>query len=110
MKAFSISSSKVHVYNESVNMSKSFNGLTELVRKKFGKYKADSGDLFLFYNNACNYIKILYWDHDGFCIFAKRLPRGQFEIDGVGKSLTLTEMTALVDFAVHTAEQLKEAA
>lgn len=110
MKAFSITSSKVHVYSESVNMSKSFKGLGELVSRKYGKHKVDSGEMFLFYNKAGNYLKILYWNQDGYCIFAKRLPRGAFEIEDCGKVLSLVEMASLVDYAVSVKEDFKKAA
>lgn len=110
MKAFTVSASKVHVFNESVNMSKSFNGLGELVSKKYGKHKVDSGELFIFANRANNYIKILYWDHDGYCIFAKKLPRGTFEFDAYGNTISLSEMNNLVDYAVSVRPTLKKAA
>ena len=39
-----------------------------------------SGHLFLFVNRSRDRIKILFWDHDGFCIFYKRLERGTFQM------------------------------
>lgn len=39
-----------------------------------------AGHLFLFINANRDRIKILFWDHDGFCIFYKRLERGTFQM------------------------------
>ena len=37
-----------------------------------------SGALFVFRGKRANYIKILYWDGNGLCLFSKRLERGRF--------------------------------
>jgi transposase len=37
-----------------------------------------SGHLFLFRSKRGDYLKILYWDGSGLCLFAKRLERGRF--------------------------------
>ena len=39
-----------------------------------------SGHLILFLNRSRDRLKILFWDHDGFCIFYKRLERGTFQL------------------------------
>jgi transposase len=39
-----------------------------------------SGHLFVFLNRQRDYIKVLYWDDGGYCIWSKRLERGTFEL------------------------------
>jgi len=41
-----------------------------------------SGYLFVFLNKRRDYTKILYWDESGYCIWAKRLEAGTFEVPG----------------------------
>ena len=37
-----------------------------------------SGHLFVFRGKRGDYVKILYWDGSGLCLFAKRLEKGRF--------------------------------
>ena len=57
------------------DMRKGFDGLSALVQ---GQLVQDpfSGHLFLFRSKRGDYLKILYWDGSGFCLFAKRLEKG----------------------------------
>lgn len=68
---------RILAFGEPVDMRKSFDGLLGLVR---GELKEDplSDSLFVFINSRGNYLKALYWDRTGFCLFAKRLVRGRF--------------------------------
>jgi transposase len=65
------------LYDEAVDMRKSFEGLSTLVDAAFPG-KLLTGALFLFLNRRRNLIKILVWDGDGFAIWYKRLERGTF--------------------------------
>jgi len=38
-----------------------------------------SGQLFVFRGRRGDRVKILWWDGDGLCLFAKRLERGHFD-------------------------------
>jgi transposase len=67
----------VYVYGQPVNMRKSFTGLYALSRHAL-KRNLLSGDLYVFVNGRGDYLKCLYWDRTGFCIWAKRLERGRF--------------------------------
>lgn len=68
---------RVYMYGSPCDMRKSFNGLTALA-KNVMKMDPLSGHLFVFVNRRGNYLKALYWDRSGFCIWAKRLEQGNF--------------------------------
>lgn len=64
---------------ESVDMRKSFDGLSAAVETVFERNVLD-GHLFLFLNRRRDRIKIIWWDGDGAAIWAKRLERGNYEM------------------------------
>ena len=68
---------QVHLYGAPCDMRKSFDGLTSLAKNEMHKDPL-SGHLFVFVNRRGNYLKALYWDRSGFCIWAKRLEQGRF--------------------------------
>jgi transposase len=77
---FGLSSAvRVYLATEPADMRKSFDGLAALAQ---GVLKLDplSGHLFVFANRRRDRLKILYWDRDGFAVWAKRLERGTFRI------------------------------
>ena len=54
-----------------------FDGLAGFVQTQLAE-DAFSGQLFVFRGRRGDRIKILWWDGDGLCLFAKRLERGRF--------------------------------
>jgi transposase len=54
-----------------------FDGLAGLVQTQLAE-DAFSGQLFVFRGRRGDRIKIIWWDGDGLCLFAKRLERGRF--------------------------------
>ena len=78
---FSNGPRRILAYRRPVDMRKSFDGLIGLVQ---GHLLEDplSGSLFVFLNRRGNYLKLVYWDRTGFCLFAKRLERGRFTLVG----------------------------
>ena len=72
---------RILAYSEPVDMRKAFDGLLGLVKGVLAEDPL-SGSLFVFVNRRKNYLKALYWDRTGFCLFAKRLERGQFRLPG----------------------------
>jgi transposase len=68
---------KVYLACRPTDMRKGFNGLTAEVANvlKFDPY---SGQLFVFRGKRGDYVKIVYWDGSGLCLFAKRLERSRF--------------------------------
>jgi transposase len=76
-------------YSEPVDMRKSFTGLVSVVK---GVLEEDplSGSLFVFVNRRGTYVKALYWDRTGFCLFAKRLERGRFRFPTAARTQELS--------------------
>ena len=58
-------------------MSVCIDGLSMLVQELL-KLDPFSGHLFAFRGRRGGLLKILYWDGQGFCLFAKRLEKGRF--------------------------------
>lgn len=81
---------RILAFREPVDMRKSFDGLIGLVQ---GTLKEDplSGTAFVFFNRRGNYVKLIFWDRTGFCLFAKRLENGRFTLPGEGKKQELSE-------------------
>ncbi|RMD60434.1 MAG: transposase [Planctomycetota bacterium] len=70
---------RVWLYRQPTDMRKSFDGLAALARHALGQDPL-SGELFCFVNRKRTYMKLLYFAGDGFCLWAKRLERGRFEV------------------------------
>lgn len=70
---------RVYVLRHPVRMSKSFDGLAEVVRQEFAKDPL-SGDLFVFLNRRQNALKVLFWHRGGYWIYYRRLERGRFQL------------------------------
>jgi transposase len=73
-------------------MRKSFDGLVAMVKSVLGEDPL-SGSLFVFFNRRGNYLKLVYWDRTGFCLFAKRLERGRFVLPGTERTREVNEQT-----------------
>lgn len=58
-------------------MRKGFDGLSMLAQEVL-KQDPFSGHLFVFRGRQGRLVKILTWDGQGFCLFAKRLEKGRF--------------------------------
>ena len=85
-------------YGRPVDMRKSFDGLVGLVQGVLGEDPL-SGTLFVFFNRRGNYVKLIYWDRTGFCLFAKRLEQGRFRLpsgDGI-QELTERRLQLILD-------------
>ena len=86
---------RILAFSEPVDMRKSFDGLIGLVQ---GALKEDplSGTAYVFFNRRGNYVKLVYWDRTGFCLFAKRLENGRFTLPGDDRKQELSERAFLL--------------
>jgi transposase len=90
---------KVFIACRPIDLRNGFDGLAAKVQQMIG---ADpfSGQLFLFRGKRGDYLKALYWDGSGLCLFAKRLEKGRFVwppiVDGA-VTLTPAQLALLVE-------------
>jgi transposase len=91
---------RVYLCASACDMRKSFDGLHALVTQSM-ELDAFAGHLFVFANRRRDRIKILYWDRDGFAVWAKRLEEGTYAMpfgDSAEKrrEITAAELAALL--------------
>ena len=90
---------KVYLACRPVSMRYGFDGLTAQV---INVLRADpfSGHVFLFRSKRSDYLKCLYYDGSGLCLFAKRLESGKFVwppiVDGC-LTLTPAQLALLIE-------------
>ena len=70
---------RVYLCLSPTDMRRSFDGLHALVRDHL-ELEALAGHLYRFANRRKDRLKILYWDRDGFAIWAKRWEAGRYVI------------------------------
>lgn len=68
---------RVYLAMGPTDMRKGFDGLSVLAQNTL-QQDPFSGHLFVFRGKRGDLVKILYWDGQGFCLFAKRLEKGRF--------------------------------
>jgi transposase len=68
---------RVWVAVGATDMRKGFDGLARLVQESLKK-DPFAGQLFVFRGRRGDLIKVLWWDGQGLCLFAKRLEKGRF--------------------------------
>jgi transposase len=68
---------RVYLAMGPTDMRKGFDGLSMLVQARLAR-DPFSGHLFVFRGKRGDLVKILYWDGQGLCLFAKRLEKGRF--------------------------------
>ena len=91
---------RVYLCLSPCDMRRSFDGLHALVRDHL-ELDAFAGHLYVFSNRRKDRVKILYWNRDGFAIWAKRLEEGSYvipsgELGSRGMEITAEELGALL--------------
>ena len=93
------SSVRVYLAMAPCDMRKSFDTLHALVQESL-ELDAFAGHLFVFANKRRDRVKLLYWDQDGFAIWAKRLESGTYAMpfrEGeYRREITAAELGALL--------------
>lgn len=90
---------RVWLYAHPTDMRKQFDGLAALARNRLDEDPM-SGHLFVFINRRRTYMKVLYFDRGGYCLWSKRLEQGQFNYNaqrGVKQALSWTDLKLLLD-------------
>lgn len=90
---------KVFLACRPIDLRNGFDGLAAKVQQMIG-VDPFSGHLFLFRGKRGDYLKALYWDGSGLCLFAKRLEKGRFVwppiVDGT-MTLSPAQMALLIE-------------
>lgn len=92
---------RVFLGTEPQDFRKSIDGLAGVVQAHLSRDPM-TGDVFVFHNRRRTALKVLYWDHGGFCLVYKRLERGRFRVPHLHATrrevvLTSAEFTALFE-------------
>ena len=81
------------------DMRRGFTGLSGMVQTVLME-DPFSGQVFIFRGRRGDLLKVLWWDGDGLCLFAKRLERGRFiwpQAAGGVVSLTRAQLSMLLE-------------
>ncbi|MGO9837886.1 MAG: IS66 family insertion sequence element accessory protein TnpB [Polyangiaceae bacterium] len=70
---------RIFVCTERQDMRRSFDALALAVRERLA-LNPESGALFVFASRRGNRLKVLWFDHNGYCLLYKRLHRALFEL------------------------------
>ena len=93
---------QVFVCLQPIDLRKSFDSLAALVSGVVGQNPL-SGHLFVFINRYRDRVKILSWDHSGYCLYYKRLEEGTFRLPVeadtsiVSRMLSFPELTLMLE-------------
>jgi len=98
---------RVYLYTLSCDMRKSFDSLSALAREVVSVDPL-SGHLFVYASKRADRLKILYWDRDGWALWAKRLEAGTYAFPFA--ATVLTPVHVQDGFEVQLADDLPDKA
>lgn len=81
------------------DLRRGFTGLSAIVQTVL-EQSPFSGHVFVFRGRRGDLIKLLWWDGDGLCLFAKRLERGRFvwpQAENGTVSLTRAQLSMMLE-------------
>jgi transposase len=81
------------------DMRRGFTGLSAVAQTVL-EQNPYSGHVFVFRGRRGDLVKVLWWDGDGLCLFAKRLERGRFvwpRAEQGGVSLSRAQLSMLLE-------------
>jgi transposase len=81
------------------DLRRGFTGLSAIVQTKL-EQDPFGGQVFVFRGRRGDLIKILWWDGDGLCLFAKRIERGRFvwpKAENGAVALTRAQLSMLLE-------------
>jgi transposase len=90
---------RIWLHTAPTDMRKSYDGLSALVKTRLGEDPL-GGHLFVFLNRRRTQMKVLYFDRSGYCVWSKRLERGQFHggfDDRIKRALDWTELKLIIE-------------
>jgi transposase len=88
---------RIFVCTERQDMRRSFDGLAAAVREHLA-LDPESGALFVFASKSGRRMKVLWFDHNGYCLLYKRLHRASFELpeaEASGRPMVTIDARAL---------------
>jgi transposase len=93
------SHTKIWIAAGVTDLRRGFTGLSALVQTKL-KQNPLSGQVFIFRGRRGDLVKLIWFDGDGLCLFAKRLERGRFvwpQATEGSVSLTRAQLSMLLE-------------
>jgi len=73
-----LSAAHVYLVTGYTDMRKSINGLSLIISEQLD-FNPYDGSVFVFCNKGRDKLKILYWEHNGFWLYYRRLDKGKFQ-------------------------------
>ena len=77
---------KIFLAAKPIDLRYSIDGLASFIRNENGTNLYD-GSVYVFYNNARDKIKCLFWDTNGFVLYYKRLDKCRFKFRDMMRSI-----------------------